>query len=128
VRENHCAVMPHRQKRSARNARLWHRAPIVIAVVPAGPGRLTAVVTGDIDILTAPHLEATLQDAIDDHRPQTLTIDLAGVTFLDAAGMTALIRTYGHADHVDISLTNARPMVVRVLGIAGLVNFLHLSA
>ena len=127
MRENRCAVMTHRQKRPARNARVWHRAPIVIAVAPAGPGRVTAAVTGDIDIRTAPHLEATLRDAIEDYRPHSLAIDIARVAFLDAAGMTALIRTYRDADHVDIRLTNARPIVVRVVAIAGLLEFLQLS-
>jgi anti-sigma B factor antagonist len=100
----------------------------VIAVTPAGPGRVTAVVTGDIDIVTAPHVQATLRDAIGDHRSRSLTIDIAGVAFLDAAGMTALIRTYRHAGTVDIRLINARPAVVRVLAIAGLLKFLRVSA
>ena len=100
---------------------------MVIAVAPAGSGRVIVVVTGDIDLVTAPHLEATLHDAIGDHRPQSLTIDVGGVAFLDAAGMTALIRTYAHAGRVDIRLTNAQPMVRRVLAVAGLVEFLNLS-
>jgi anti-anti-sigma factor len=128
MRNNRCAVRTHRRRRPARSARAWHLAPIVIAVAPAGPGRVVAVVTGEVDIVTAPHLEATLHDAIGDHRPQSLTIDISGVPFLDAAGMTALIRTYSHAGHVDFRLTNAQPMVVRVLAIAGLLEFLHLSA
>jgi anti-anti-sigma factor len=105
---------------------VWHRAPIVIAVTATGPGLVTAVVTGDIDIVTAPHLQATLHDAIGDHRPRFLVIDLGGVGFLDAAGMTALIRTYRHAGHVGISLANAQPLVVRILTIAGLAEFLRL--
>lgn len=103
---------------------MWHRAPIAIAVFPTGPGRLTAAVAGDIDIATAPHLEMTLHEAIGAHRPQSLIIDIGAVPFLDAAGMTALIRTYRFADQVDITLTNARPLVIRVLTIAGLRQFL----
>jgi anti-anti-sigma factor len=50
------------------------------------------------------------------------------VAFLDAAGMTALIRTYRHAGEVEIRLVNARPIVARVLAIAGLLEVLRVSA
>jgi anti-anti-sigma factor len=104
-----------------------HRVPIVIDVSRAGPGRVAAVVFGDIDIVTAPHLEAALRAAIADHRPRSLTVDLGGVAFIDAAGLTALVRTRVGADHVDIRLTNARPAVARVLAITGLLDFLRVS-
>jgi anti-anti-sigma factor len=115
-------------KRSSRNARFRQRAPILIAVTRAGPGRVTAAVTGDIDLATASHLETTLRDTIAGYRPRSLTVDIGGVAFLDAAGLTAFIRTYAYAAQVDISLTNAQPMVVRVLAITGLLEALRVSA
>jgi anti-anti-sigma factor len=107
---------------------VWHRPPIVIVVTPDGPGRVIAVVTGDVDIVTAAHLEATLRAAIRDHRPRSLVIDIGGVAFLDAAGLTALVRTYTSAGPVDIRLLNARSLVIRVLTVTGLLEFLRVPA
>ena len=128
MRENQRPVMTGRPTGSARNERFRHRAPILIAVARTGPGRVTAAVTGEIDLATAPHLEATLRDAIAGYRPRSLVVDIGGVAFLDAAGVTALIRTYAYAARVDISLTNAQPIVVRVLAITGLLDALRVSA
>jgi anti-anti-sigma factor len=99
----------------------------VIAVAPAGPGGVIATVTGDIDMHTARHLEAALHEALDTYRPHTLTIDMAGVAFLDAAGVTALIRTHEHEHHADIVLTNAQPIVARVFAIVGLMELPRMS-
>ena len=128
MRQIRCAVLTARRKQPAENARVWHRPPITIVVTPDGAGRVTAVVTGDVDIVTAPHLEATLRDAIRDYRPRSLIIDIGGVAFLDAAGLTALISAYTSAGQVDIRLLNARPLVTRVLAVTGLLEFLRVPA
>jgi anti-anti-sigma factor len=41
---------------------------------------------GELDIATAPLLREAL-DAIEDGRPEELTIDLRGLTFIDSAGL-----------------------------------------
>jgi anti-anti-sigma factor len=100
----------------------------MIVVAPGVADRVTVVVTGDIDMIAAPHLEATLGAAIRDHRPRSLDIDFGGVAFLDAAGLTALIRIYTSAGQVDIRLLNAQPLVTRVLTVTGLLEFLRVPA
>ena len=86
---------------------------------------VVVAVTGEIDMDTAAQLQATLMATIEAQPPRTLTIDLAGVSLLDAAGMTALIQTHQHArrQHIAISLINAQPLVRRSIQIAGLGPF-----
>ena len=48
------------------------------------------VVSGDIDMVTAPEVEKALITAVR-ARPDTLVVDLTGVAFLGSAGLTALV-------------------------------------
>jgi anti-anti-sigma factor len=53
---------------------------------------VVAEVSGDIDIATAPWLHETLLLAIQRYGP-VISVDLQGVTFLDCAGVNALLAT-----------------------------------
>jgi anti-anti-sigma factor len=90
---------------------------------------IVVTVTGEIDMSTAAQLLSTLIAAIDAQRPQSLTIDIAGVSVLAAAGMTALIQTYEYArrQHISIGLINPQPLVGRAIEIVGLTQFLRVS-
>lgn len=103
--------------------------PLAIEVTALDPTTVTAAVTGEVDLLTAESLRAALTHAMDTYRPRTLVVDLAGVPFLDAAGMTALIQTHLHGDRrgVEMELANTRPLVARSLRVAGLVRFLRVT-
>ena len=46
-------------------------------------------VTGELDLATAPRLDAALADVTAD----TVVVDLSGCTFLDSAGIRALVAT-----------------------------------
>jgi anti-sigma B factor antagonist len=50
-------------------------------------------VGGEIDMATAPAF-ATAIDELLENIPQALIIDLAGVQFIDSAGLTVLMRTH----------------------------------
>lgn len=45
---------------------------------------------GDLDLASAPLLESTLEPLLKE--PGNLTLDVAGVTFIDSSGIRALIR------------------------------------
>jgi anti-anti-sigma factor len=49
-------------------------------------------VRGDVDVETTPRFEGSFHTAVAHHRPSVLITDLAGVTFLSAAGLAALVR------------------------------------
>jgi anti-sigma B factor antagonist len=52
------------------------------------------VVTGDIDLGTAPHFEDELARAVERHRASGLVIDLSDVTFIDSTGLNSLVRAF----------------------------------
>ncbi len=47
-------------------------------------------ITGEIDALTAPHIKDAV-DGLMQVKSDSLTIDLSGVTFIDAAGIGSLV-------------------------------------
>jgi len=57
-----------------------------------------------------------------DGRVTQFVVDFAGVSFLDAAGMAALLAGYRYAEGRDIAFTvvNCRPKALRVLEIVAL--------
>lgn len=73
------------------------------------------VVSGDIDMVTAPDFEKALLSALRD-RPKVLIVDLAAVEFLGSAGLTALVAARQEAGSetalrvVAESSTTARPL------------------
>jgi anti-sigma B factor antagonist len=57
---------------------------------------LVVAVSGEIDIASAPKLREELLGALDRHGTQ-LALDLGGVTFMDCAGINALLSARRHA-------------------------------
>ena len=84
-------------------------------------GRRTLVVSGEIDVATAPRLRHELRMLIAEaHSPAV--VDLSRVTFLDATGLSALVgaRNDVHGTDVSLVLLNPSPPTRRVLEITGL--------
>ncbi|MCW2942043.1 MAG: anti-sigma-factor antagonist [Actinomycetia bacterium] len=80
-------------------------------------------VAGDVDMATAPELHARLCDAIDagtGEAGRVLVADLSQVTFMDASGLTALLRCEAHACGARLQLAAPHPRVARLLCITGL--------
>jgi anti-sigma B factor antagonist len=75
---------------------------------------------GDIDLESAPSLCVDLLDALDTHRE--VVLDLSGVTFMDCAGLRALVHARNHADRRGARLILRRPgaPVLRLLRLTGL--------
>lgn len=91
-------------------------------VVPLSPGVVELSVHGEIDIATAPVLHRAILDAIDEHRPTLLRVDVAAVPFMDSTGLGALIAGRNHAHQRGTHLAILRPVdrVRRVLEVTGL--------
>jgi anti-sigma B factor antagonist len=81
------------------------------------------VVAGEVDMATAPQLDACLCD----HADSNVVVDLSAVTFLDSAGISALvharnlIQTAGHT----LRVTGEQDNVKAVLKVAGLHDIFH---
>jgi anti-sigma B factor antagonist len=92
-----------------------------IAVVTASTPTVSMTVRGDIDLATAPLLLSALLDAIESNTPRVLELDLTGMTFLDARGVSALLQAYLAAAAIDCRVRLVRPPghIRRVLDITG---------
>jgi anti-anti-sigma factor len=114
-------------------------APPAAAVIPAqlelstctgANGYQVVSVAGELDIATAEQAYSYITEVIDG-RPTgfkgvagsaPVTVDLSGVTFCDASGLGALARLarYARAAGRQLSLTSARPSVMKIMRITGL--------
>ncbi len=98
--------------------------PGAVAAVTVDAHAVRITVAGELDKLGASPLQRAVLDALRRHRPRNITVDLAGVTFLDTGGINALVQSRADAGQLDcrLRLSNPRPVVYRVLHIVGLLE------
>jgi len=86
----------------------------------AGPS-LVVEIRGEIDVFSAPGLRDELLRVIRRYGPQ-LALDLAGVTFIDCAGVNVLLATRRRAGLEDgsVDVIGVSPRVRRVISLLGL--------
>jgi anti-anti-sigma factor len=92
-----------------------------LAYQGAADGRATVRVCGELDITTADQAYAYLRDVVDS-QPGPVTMNLAELTFCDAAGLGVLARVAAHARRRgrSVKLAAARPSMVRIMRITGM--------
>jgi anti-anti-sigma factor len=86
-------------------------------------GPVVIAVAGEVDMATAPQLDACLSA----HSDRDVTVDLSGVTFLDSTGLSTLVtarRALGATGHT-LRTTGEQDHVRTVLEVAGLLGPLH---
>ncbi|MFR9805444.1 anti-sigma factor antagonist [Pseudonocardia sp. RS010] len=93
-------------------------------------GSATVVtVSGEVDMYTAPRLEAAVGRALADPAVGPIVVDLTNVEFLDQAGLAALVDAHRAAERQDdplrVVVDHNRP-VIRPLEITGLERVLAL--
>jgi len=88
------------------------------------PGTARVALVGEVDLGTAPVLRDRLLSVLCDHRFVVVDVDLAGVSFLDCAGIGALVGARNTAVHVGRQLwvSHPQPFVHRVLELTGLLG------
>jgi anti-anti-sigma factor len=81
-------------------------------------------VRGDIDLASAPDFETSLRTALD-QSPNSITIDLAGLTFIDSSGLRVLVSLSKEAQSrgATLGLRNVPRHAQRVLDITGLTEW-----
>ncbi|MEZ5228462.1 MAG: STAS domain-containing protein [Acidimicrobiales bacterium] len=88
-------------------------------------GVTVAVLQGEFD---AHHSDGVLEElAKVEPGPGGLVLDMSGVSFLDSAGISALIRLREQNPEGTVSITNPSTPVKRVLGIVGLLEIFGLD-
>ena len=92
-----------------------------LAYFSAADGSVTVNARGELDIATSDQAYAYLRDVMDSHRGP-LTVNLAGLTFCDAAGLGALARLSRHARQAgrELKLAAARPSLLKIMRITGM--------
>ena len=88
--------------------------------VRSEPDCAIATVAGEIDIFTATRLRERLSALADGSRH--LVIDLDLVTFIDSAGLSALVGTANHAaaHGTSVHVVCARPKILKLFRLTGL--------
>ncbi|MBO0806159.1 MAG: STAS domain-containing protein [Nocardiopsaceae bacterium] len=84
-------------------------------------GTTMVKVRGELDIATAGQAYTYLRDIMDSQRGP-VTVNLADLTFCDAAGLGTLARLADHARQADreLKLAAARPSLLKIMRITGM--------
>ena len=62
-----------------------------IRIEPAADGLVVVAPEGDVDMSRSPELRSAIQQAIAEHKPDRLVIDLSGVAYMDSSGLATLV-------------------------------------
>ena len=99
-------------------------AQLELSTCTGANGYQVVSVAGELDIATAEQAYSFITEVIDGRLRGSapVTVDLSGVTFCDASGLGALARLarYARAAGRQLSLTSARPSVMKIIRITGL--------
>jgi anti-anti-sigma factor len=102
---------------------LGRTAPVLLGMRTSTDrtGTVTLTVAGEVDLATADALRQAITDLLQTDGIRRLVVDFAHISFLDAAGVAALVAGHrlGRAAGVGVKLVNCRPVVLRVLEIVG---------
>jgi anti-anti-sigma factor len=84
-------------------------------------GSLGVVVSGELDMAAAFKLESRVDPLLDAEDVKTVELDLAGVGFVDSAGLGALLslRERAHQNGIPLAITRASDPVRRLLELTG---------
>lgn len=99
---------------------------LTVTVVRAQPG-VTLELTGELDLSSVPILEGALEGI--DPGVEQVTLDLAGLTFLDSSGLNVFANTRValRSEGCELVLRAPRPTVLRTLTVAGLADVFDLA-
>jgi anti-sigma B factor antagonist len=87
-------------------------------------GALGLAVSGEIDVSTVQELRDALAPLVE-RAPERIVLDLAAVDFMDSSGLAVLVAVASKIPYLEI--TNAIPIVRRIVEVTGLEDVLHLS-
>ena len=94
-----------------------------LTVVEQDDGRIVVHVHGDLDAVSSPGLRTALIEIVE-RRPSVLVIDMAGVDFLDSAGISALVVAHNRGVDAGVAIELAAVPIgcQRVLEITSLAD------
>jgi anti-anti-sigma factor len=103
-------------------------ASLDTAVWQTGQESAIVVLTGELDIATAPQLRQRLAD-LSEWNIIHLVIDFANLEFIDSSGLSLVVTTLEHMKSKGGSLTvrNASPMAMRTFELTGLMKYVSVT-
>jgi anti-anti-sigma factor len=98
------------------------------AAITLHAGRAHVAVTGDVDVVTTLQVRWRLDDALAQGCTR-FTVDVAGLTFIDAAGLDAFVRLHNATTQLGgtVTFVATSPAFRRVCGLTGLTEAFRLS-
>ncbi len=84
------------------------------------------VITGELDMSQGDEAWAVIKPLVRSARTG-LTVDLAGVTFIDSRGLNVLVRALQELDGVPLTIRSAPQRIVRLLEVSGLAELVVLT-
>jgi anti-anti-sigma factor len=97
-------------------------AMALVFVAPSVCGATERVaIIGEVDLLSAGELERRLRRVVAESRCRTIVVDLGGLEFLDARGVSVLLASKRAAEEAgrDLHVTNAQGLPAKVLRLLG---------
>jgi anti-anti-sigma factor len=84
-------------------------------------GRAVVVIRGELDLATAPELDAAIQERLD--RGQDVVVDLRELQFMDSTGLRVLVSAHARVEGTEQRFLIVRPLpgapIERILAVAG---------
>lgn len=101
--------------------------PLLTETGVPSAGRVTIVLSGELDQLTADQLRTAVRAALQ-LEPTVLTVDLALVTFMDSSGLGAIVAAKRWCDNAgcSLSLQALTPAMYRRFQVSGLTDLFGL--
>ena len=99
------------------------------ATTSSADGVATVLLEGELDIASAPVLDASLAD-VEGNGSGTVVLDLAGVRFIDSTGLRSLLsaRSRAEASGHKLRLANLTVDVERVFDVTGVRRMFDISS
>ncbi|OZM70117.1 hypothetical protein CFN78_26970 [Amycolatopsis antarctica] len=101
----------------------------MLRITTSGAATTVLEVTGEVDLSTADQLAEAIDAAASADEVELVTVDLAGVSFMDSAGLRVLVSGMKQADARGAKLVVAgpQPQVRKVFELTGLDEVLGLA-
>ena len=91
-------------------------------------GRAVVVIRGELDLATAPDLDAAIKSRLDDG--QDVVVDLRELDFMDSTGLRVLVAAHGRVEGTEQRFLIVRPLpgasIELILAVAGVERVLDL--
>lgn len=101
----------------------------MLRISVSGAATTVLSVTGEVDLSTSEQLTEAVSAAVQASEVEVVEVDLAGVSFMDSAGLRVLVAGMKQADAQDVRLvaSNPQPQVRKVFELTGLDEVLGLT-